>query len=84
MSIFENAFRRARVNAVLAGRTFKKFPTHNKVGLGLGVTSLSLGVVNARNNQIRTDVDVQKASLEAKSLSALQKIHRALTERNHE
>lgn len=68
-------------NARVAGRTIKSFPAHNKLGLGLGVTSLGLGLVNMHNNAENARVNRSKADLEAKSLAALNKIHKALSDK---
>lgn len=61
----------------LAGE-IKAAPIHNKIGLGIGVTGLGLSIANYRNNAIKQDLDIQRASLDSQSLSALQKIHKAL------
>lgn len=60
---------------------FKKFPTHNKIGLGLGVTSLGMSVASFRNNKANMELNESKADLDKKSLNALQKIHKALSTR---
>lgn len=86
MSSIENAqdvlrgvLRRGKVNGKLAVRTFSRFPAHNKVGLGLGITSLGLGVANYHRNSTNMDLNEQRVELDQKSLSALQKIHKALS-----
>lgn len=61
-----------------AGKTLKSFPAHNKVGLGLGATSLGLGLLNFKNNSDRMSTQERQIELEQKSLTALQKIHNAV------
>jgi hypothetical protein len=62
----------------------KTAPIHNKIGLSLGGTSLGLGIANYKNNQARMQADLKKQDIEAKSLSALQKIHKALVQKSEE
>jgi precorrin-2 methylase len=59
-------------------KTVSSFPAHNKIGLGLGVTSLGLSVANYQNNMHQKALNESKATVETKSLQALQKIHTAL------
>lgn len=49
-----------------------------KIGLGLGVTSLGLGLINYRNNKANMASNEERARLEARSLAALNKIHKAI------
>lgn len=49
-----------------------------KLGIAMGATSLGLGVTNYKNNKARNDADKRKLALEAKSLAALNKIHKSL------
>jgi hypothetical protein len=56
----------------------KNAPAHSKIGLGLGITGLGLSIANYKNNRSKMNIDQQRVALDAKSLSALQKIHRAL------
>ncbi len=62
--------------------TVSKFPAHNKIGLGLGVSSLGLGVYNTTQNNARTSREKAKLDIEAKSLTALNKIHKALEKKD--
>ena len=57
---------------------FSQIPIHNKIGLGLGVTSLGVSVAGYRNGAANREAQETHKELEAKSLSALQKIHKAL------
>lgn len=58
--------------------TFKEFPAQNKVGLGLGVTSLGVSLANFKRNNAAVELNEQRTELDQQSLSALQKIHKAL------
>lgn len=57
---------------------FKQFPAHNQIGLTMSAISLGLGVSNFLTNKDRIDVTKQQAEIDKKSLTALQKIHKAL------
>lgn len=72
--------RGAKFHAIKAKRAFNSFPAHNKVGIGLSLTSLGLGIANYRNSNQRVEFDATKADIDKKSLSALQKIHKALVQ----
>lgn len=60
-------------------KTLAEFPAHNKVGLGLGVTSLGVSVAGYRANRARLDNAKEQLEAEKKSLEALQKIHEAIS-----
>lgn len=62
-------------------KTLAEFPAHNKVGLGLGVTSLGVSVAGYRANRTRLDNTKEQLDAEKKSLQALEKIHRALLQK---
>jgi len=55
------------------------FSPDRKIGLSLGATSLGLGVTNYRNNKANMAHNESRAKLEAKSLAALNKIHKAIS-----
>ena len=57
----------------------KNAPAHSKIGLGVGLTSLGLGISNFVSNNKRTALDETRTNIDKKSLSALQKIHKALS-----
>lgn len=59
-------------------KDIKGVEPHKKLGLGLSVASLALGIANYRNNLKNIAVNDEKQKLEQKSLNALQKIHKAL------
>lgn len=63
-------------------KTVLNFPAQNKVGLGLSASSLGLGIYNTTENNRRTANEKQKLDLEAKSLTALTKIHKALEKKD--
>lgn len=52
---------------------------HQRVGMAMSATGLGLGVANYRNNQKKIELDARKQDIDAKSLAALQKIHKVLT-----
>ncbi len=56
----------------------KKEPTMAKIGLGMGATSLGLSLTNAAGNMRRNSQESKKLELEQKSISSLEKIHKAL------
>lgn len=62
--------------------TVKKFPAQNKLGLGISATSLGLSSINFVDNKKRTKREQDKLDLEAKSLTALNKIHKALEKKD--
>lgn len=80
-AIVDRALKIGRVNAKMGVRTVSRFPAHNKVGLGLGVTSLGLGLVNMKNHNATAKANQDRVQLEQKSLAALNKIHRALADK---
>lgn len=80
-AILLNLSHRAADAGKSAITTIKGFPAHNKIGLGLGITSLGLGAMNFKANQSRVDLDQKRIELDHESLSALQKIHKALAKK---
>lgn len=56
----------------------KNIPVHNKLGLGLGATSLGIGITNLRLNKSKNNTELEKYDVEKRSLAALERIHKAL------
>ena len=79
-----NAARAARSSLKNGVEGLAEAPPHSKIGLGLGVTSLGLGVSNWKMNRDKTEAEAKRQALEAKSLTALNKIHEAITKSNDE
>jgi hypothetical protein len=76
--LLQGVLRRGYNNGKLAIKTFKEFPTHNKIGLGIGVTGLGLSIANYRRNNANMELNQERVELDKESLTALQKIHKAL------
>lgn len=57
---------------------FAQIPIHNKIGLGLGVTSLGVSLASLNNNLANRQANEAHQTIEQKSLQALNKIHKAL------
>ncbi len=54
-------------------------PTHSRIGLVTGLTGLGISLANYRNNSVDRQANRQRLAMEQKSVSALNKIHSALT-----
>jgi hypothetical protein len=55
-----------------------EIPIHNKIGIGLGVTGLTLATGNLANNQRKLNLEAKRQTLDVQSLKALKEIHEAL------
>lgn len=62
----------------------KGWPLYHKIGTALGVTGLGLTGVTYVQNQRSNKIDLERKQIEAKSLAALQRIHKALAIKNPE
>lgn len=52
---------------------------YHKIGTALGITSLGLAGTNYVQAQRSNTIDLERKQIEAKSLAALQRIHKALS-----
>ena len=79
-----NVARAARSSLKEGAAGLAEAPPHSKIGLGLGITSLGLGVSNWNLNREKSEAEIKRQALEAKSLTALNKIHQAITSNSTE
>lgn len=78
-SILQRARKAARAAKATAGETIKELPVQNKLGLGLGVTSLGVSLAGYHNSSANVRAQAEHRALEQKSLHALNKIHTAIS-----
>ena len=62
------------------GEELKAAPAHSKIGLGVSVTGLSMGISNYRTQRANMNNQNQHRQIEEKSLATLNKIHKALAQ----
>jgi len=79
---YSPAYHRVRNKIQQAYAKYKGFPAHNQIGLAMSGASLALGVTNLISNRDRTSAVKEQATIDKKSLTALEKIHKALQTKN--
>lgn len=71
--------KKIQIKGIRFGKDLSQAPAHSKLGIGLGTVSLSMGVANYKNSQENKDLNIKKQKLEEKSLTVLERIHKALS-----